>query len=370
MKIVCNRDKFLHAFQIAATVAPARSPKEVLTNVKMEARDGKVTLMATDMDAGIRLELDDLQVLTPGTALLPVQKVGNILRECNDDTLTIELTENSLDLLGANSEFHLPRGNPDEFPSVVSFNENAYFEVNARLFKELVKRTVFATDVESTRYQLGGVLFEMDDESVTTVATDGRRLACMAGKGASIGGFKNSGMSTIVPTKTLQLMERSIVDSDDIVCIAARSNDILIRTSRCTIYSRLVEGRYPNWRQVMPSREGRTKIDGLVGPFFSAIRQASIVADADSRGVEFTFGNGSLVVAARTADVGQSRIEIPIEYTGEIVKITMDYRYVMDFFKVLDLDKTFSIEVKSNAEPAMFTTEDGYTYVVMPMARQ
>ena len=130
MKIVCNRDKFLHAFQIAAAVAPARSPKEVLTNVKMEARDGKVTLMATDMDAGIRLELDDLQVLTPGTALLPVQKVGNILRECNDDTLTIELTENSLDLLGANSEFHLPRGNPDEFPSVVSFNENAYFEVN------------------------------------------------------------------------------------------------------------------------------------------------------------------------------------------------------------------------------------------------
>jgi DNA polymerase-3 subunit beta len=165
MKIVCNRDKFLHAFQIAAAVAPARSPKEVLTNVKLEARDGKVTLMATDMDAGIRLELDDLQVLTPGTALLPVQKVGNILRECNDDTLTIELTENSLDLLGANSEFHLPRGNPDEFPSVVSFNESAYFEVNARLFKELVKRTAFATDIESTRYQLGGVLFEMDDES-------------------------------------------------------------------------------------------------------------------------------------------------------------------------------------------------------------
>jgi DNA polymerase-3 subunit beta len=370
MKIECNREKFLHAYQIAAAVAPSRTPKEVLVNVKLDARDGKCVLMATDLDAGIRLEVEDVDISTPGVALLPLQRVGNILRESSDDSLTFELTENSLDVLGSHSEYHLPKANPDEFPSVVSFNETEYFEVHARLFKELVRRTVFATDIESTRYQLGGVLFEMEDSSITTVATDGRRLACMKGTGVAVGRFKTTGMSTIVPTKTLQLMERSISENDDVVCIAARSNDILIRTSRCTIYSRLVEGRYPNWRQVMPSRENRTRIEGLVGPFFAAIRQASIVADTESRGVEFTFGNGSLVVSARTQDVGQSRIEIPISYAGEPLKMMMDYRYVMDFFKVLEPDMTFAIEVRSNSEPALFMTEDGYVYVVMPMARQ
>ncbi len=370
MKIACDREKFLHDYQIVAAVAPARSPKEILTHVKLDARGEKAVLMATDSEAGIRLELTDLDIEVPGVALLPVQRVGSILRESNEERLTFELTENSLDIRGANSEFHLTKTNPDEFPTVGSFSESDYYEVNARLFKELVRRTAFATDTESTRYQLGGVLFEMDGEDITTVGTDGRRLACMVGKGTPIGGFKPSGNSTIVPTKTLQLMERSINEQDELVGIAARSNDIVIKTNRCTLFSQLVEGRYPNWRQVMPSREGRTRIEGLVGPFFAAIRQASIVADTESRGVEFNFANGSLVVSARAAEKGNSRIEIPIAYEGEPIAITMDYRFVQDFFKVLDPDRSFAVEVRSNAEPAMFSTDDGFTYVVMPMARQ
>jgi len=370
MKIVCKREKFLGAFQIASALVPTRSPKDVLMNVKLEADQDRVVLMATDQEAGVRLEVEDVEVQTPGKALLSVGRVGNILRETSDELLTIETTGNSLDILGQNSEFHLPLTNADEFPSVAKFNEDSYFELPSGLFRELVRRTVFATDTESTRYQLGGVLFEIEGDTIVAVATDGRRLACMKGKGTSINGYKNSGMSTIVPTKTLQLIERSITDKDELVHIAARSNDILLRTNRCTIYSRLIEGRYPNWRMVMPSSEGRTRIEGIVGPFFSAIRQASIVADPESRGVEFAFGNGTLVVAAKTADVGQSRIEIPITYTGETINITMDYRFVSEFFKVLDMDKVFYLEVRSNTEPALFHTDDEYSYVVMPMSRQ
>jgi DNA polymerase III subunit beta len=370
MKIVSNREKFLAAFQVAAAIAPQRSPKEVLVNVKVDASQGNVVLMATDLDAGIRLKVDDVQIDKPGKGLLNVQRISQILRESSDDTLTFETHDNMLDVVGAHSEYHLPHANPDEFPTVVEFAEESYYEIPARLFKELVRRTIFATDVESTRYQLGGVLFEMEGNTITTVGTDGRRLACMYGSGQAIGGYKNTGMSTIVPTKTLNIMDRSVSEKDETVHIAARSNDILIRTNRCTIYSTLVEGRYPNWRQVVPSRENRTRIDGIVGPFFAAIRQASILADQESRGVEFTFGNGTLVVAAKAADVGQSRIEMPISYVGDEIKITMDYRFVQDFFKALDPEKTFALDVRSTAEPALFSTDDGFTYVVMPMAKQ
>jgi DNA polymerase-3 subunit beta len=108
----------------------------------------------------------------------------------------------------------------------------------------------------------------------------------------------------------------------------------------------------------------------LAGPVFSAIRQASIVADPDSRGVEFTFADGTLIAAAKTADVGQSRVEIPITYTGAPIHITMDARFVSDFFKVLDPDKVFFLDVSNNTEPALFLTEDDYSYVVMPMSKQ
>ncbi len=369
MKIVCNREKFLNGFQIASALVPTRSPRDILNSIKVEALDGKVILMATDQEAGVRLELDDAEVQTPGKALLNVQRVGNILRESSDETLTFETASTSLDIHGQHSEFHLPLANPDEFPNVGRFTEDSYFEMPAQLFREMVRRTVFATDTESTRYQLGGVLFEIDGDEITTVATDGRRLATMKGKGKSVNGYRNQNTSTIVPTKQLNIIERSISENDQTIQFAARASDVMFRTDRCTLYCRLVEGRYPNWSMVIPSREGRTRIEGIAGPFFAAVRQASIVADPDSRGIEFTFGNGTLIVAARTADVGQSRIEIPISYNLEPISITMDYRYVLDFFKVLPPDKGFALDVKSNTEPALYSTDDEFLYVVMPMSR-
>jgi DNA polymerase-3 subunit beta len=369
MKISCNREKLAVAFQVAAAVAPSRSPKEILQNIKLEATEEQVMLIATDMDAGVRIHVEGVDVHTPGKTLLSTQRVGSIIRESSDEQLEIETTDSGLSIKGLQSEFNLPSSNPDEFPTVTSFEEESYFEIPARLFRELIRRTVFATDTESSRYALGGVLLEIDGDEITAIGTDGRRLAKMQGAGKSIGGHKTTGATTIVPTKTLSLMERSIGDKEEIVHLAARQNDVLVRTSRGTIYSRLVEGRYPNWRQVIPKRDECVTIEGIIGPFYAALRQASVVADPDSRGVDFQFGEGSLVVAARTADVGQSRIEIPISYTGEIIKLMMDHRYVADFLKALDSDTAFEIDISTSAEPALFKTADGYEYVVMPMAR-
>lgn len=368
MKIECDRETLLSAFQIAAAVTPLRSPKEILNYVKLDATGSTGTLMATDLEAGIRIDVD-IDIKTPGKALLPVQKTSNILRESNDERLKIEVGEKTLDIIGTHAEFHLPLANPDEYPTVSGFDQDAYFEIPARAFRELVRRTVFATDSESTRYALGGVLLEISSDSVTAVATDGRRLASMTAGGQSVNNFSTSGATTIVPTKTLTLLERSLGDPESVVQIAARNNDILFRTNRCTIYSQLVDGRFPAWRQVIPEREDGIKIESTAGMLATALRQASIVADPDSRGVDFQFADGSLVLSAATADVGTARVEMPIAYDGEPIGIMLDSRYVADFFKVLDATKTFTIDVSSDTEPAVLRTDDHYLYVVMPMAR-
>ncbi|QDV21724.1 DNA polymerase III subunit beta [Aureliella helgolandensis] len=368
MKISCDREKLANAFQLAGSVALARSPKEILQNVKIEASDEHVTLMATDMETGIRIEIDGVEVETAGKALLHVARVGMILRESSDERLSIESDGSATVIKGTHSEFNLPSSNPDEFPTVAGFEEEAYHELPARLFREMVKRTAFATDADSSRFALGGVLLEMSGEDVLAVGTDGRRLARMIGAGKSVGDHATSGNSTIIPTRSLTLMERAIGDKEDVVHIAARNNDVLLRTTRCTIYSRLVEGRYPNWRQVIPSREGSAIIDMTVGPFFNVIRQAAIVADQETRGLDMEFGNGTLVLTAKTADLGQSRVELPIDYDGESIKLKLDYRFVGDFLKVLPPDAKFKLDVASGTQPALMTTDDGYAYVVMPMA--
>ncbi len=368
MKIACDREKLAVAFQLAGSVALSRSPKEVLQNVKIEAGEDRVILMATDMETGIRIDVEGVDVQTAGKALLHVGRVGMILRESSDDQLYIETDGAATKIKGLHSEFNLPTANPDEFPSVIGFEEEKYHELPARLFKEMVRRTSFATDADSSRFALGGVLLELNGEEVLAVGTDGRRLARVQGTGKSIGGHQTSGNSTIIPTRSLMLMERSIGDKEEVVHIAARGNDVLLRTGKCTVYSRLVEGRYPNWRQVIPSRDNSVQIDMTVGPFFNVIRQASIVADQETRGLDFEFGGGSLVLAAKTADLGQSRVEMPIDYDGAAIKLKLDYRFVSDFLKVLDSNTSFKLDIASSTQPALMTTADGYAYVVMPMA--
>jgi len=369
MKITCEREQLLSAFQTAATVAPSRSPKPILQNIKLAATIASTTLMATDTEVGIRLDVPGVEVSSPGSVILPVDRFGPILRESTDEHLSIESDGSSIQVKGQRSEFNLPAENPDEFPEITTFEEKKYHEIPARLVKELVKRTLFATDNESSRYALGGVLLIFDESRITAVGTDGRRMAKMEGPAQSIVNHHSGSQTTIVPSRAMQLIDRALVDSDAEIKLSARANDILLQTPRATIYARLVEGRFPKWQDVMADRPDSANIDLTVGPFYSALRQASIVTSEESRGVDLVFGDGSLIMKGSTAEVGQSRVEIPISYNGAEVKITLDHRFVADFLKVLGPETKITTYVKDNDHPADFKTEDGYHYVVMPLSR-
>jgi DNA polymerase-3 subunit beta len=326
--------------------------------------------MGTDLEIGIRVEVPGLEVEVPGSIVLPRDRFGKILTESSDEKLNIESDGGKIVVRGQRSQFQLPSENPDEFPSVLSFDEQKYHEMPARYFREVIRRTVFATDNESSRYALGGVLIEFAENGLTAVATDGRRLARQEGAATSVGGHVSTDTMTIVPTKTMQLLERALADNEETVQIAARDNDVLVRSAGATIYSRLVEGRYPKWRDVFPKRDGMIKIDLTVGPFYAAVRQAMIVTSEERRGVDFTFGGGKIVLAGHGAERGESHIELPIAYDGADVGITLDPRYLGDFLKVLSPEQTFAMELRNAESAALCSTEDGYAYVIMPLARE
>jgi DNA polymerase-3 subunit beta len=369
MKVTCDREKLLSAFQTAAAVAPTRSPKPILQSVKLEVAGDNAMVLATDLEIGLRVSVPGIQSDVPGSAILPIGHFGSILRESSDATLRIETDGHGTLVRGERSEFKLPAENPDEFPAVAEFKEGKYHELPARALRELLRRTVFATDNESSRYALGGVLLEMTADKIIAVGTDGRRLARMETPAKSVGGHSTADMQTIVPTRAVQLIERAMGDGDHEVQIAARGNDVLVRSPRATLYSRLVEGRFPKWRDVFPKRDDAIRIEMVVGPLYSAVRQAAIVTSDESRGVDFTFDDGKLVLASRAAQIGQSRVELPIAYSGSAVSITLDPRYLTDFLKVLDMEKTITVELKDAESAAVCSTDDGYAYVIMPLAR-
>ncbi|QDU53824.1 DNA polymerase III subunit beta [Aeoliella mucimassa] len=369
MKIVANREKLLHAFQTVAPVAPTRSPKAILQNIKLDVAADACTLMATDLEVGIRFAVEGIEVEQPGTVLLRTDKLVSILRESSDETIEIEADGKHTTVKGSRSKFNLPVANPSEYPPVPSFDESSCYEVPARLLKELIRRTLFATDNESSRYALGGIKLESDGETLIAIGTDGRRLSKMEGPINKVGDPMEFGEATIVPAGSMRLIERTVNDDDAEVQIAVRQNEVLVKTPRATIYTRLLEGRFPGWRDVFPTRSESAKIELSVGPFGAAVRQAAIVTSDESRGVDFSFGNGTLVLAGKTADIGQSHVELPISYDGDDITIALDPRYMLDFLKVLDAEKTFTLDLENGDAAAVCSTDDGYGYVVMPLAR-
>ncbi len=371
MKIICQREVLMQAFQTAAGVAPSRSSKAVLHNLRLDATGSEGMLSGTDLEVGIRIRISDLEVQAEGTVLLPIDRFGSILRESPDEKLTVETDGRQIQVRGIQSQFQLPSANPDEFPSVPDFNEERYHEMPVPFLRELIRRTVFATDNESSRYALGGVLFEMTEDRVTAVATDGRRLARQEGPGQSVGGHVSGENTIVIPTKALQLMERALSETSGTAQLAARENDVLMRSGAATVYARLVEGRFPRWRDVFP-KHGEYDCVSLelpAGPFHAAVRQAAIVTSADRRGVEFAFADGRVTMNAHGAEHGESHVELPVAYEGESLQISLDPRYLIDFLRTLSPEKTFAMELRGGKTAAVCVTDDGYGYVLMPMAR-
>lgn len=369
MKLSCDREQLLQAFQTAAAVAPSRSPKPILQNVKLEATSDGVTLTATDLEVGIRHQVSGVDVEAPGAIVLSVTRFGSILRESADETLQIESDGNNTTIRGQRSQFSLPAENPSEFPPVAEFQADAFLEVPARMLRELIRRTAFATDNESSRYALGGVKLEYADGMLTAIGTDGRRLAKMTGPVAAHGDSVDLGAATIVPTRAMNLIERAVAPTDAEVQIAVKGSELVVKSMRATISARLLEGRFPDWRRVFPDLGSGHQIELAVGPTHAAVRQAAIVTSEESRGIDFAFGDGMLVLSGRAAEVGESRVELPIGYDGPQLVTTLDPRFVIDFLKVLDAEKTFTLELKDSEEAAVCSTDDGYGYVIMPLAR-
>lgn len=370
MKLTCEREKFLHAFQTAAGVTPSKTTKPILNNIKLEATKEGATLLGTDLEVGVRIEVPGLTVEAPGTVLLPAARFGSILRESSDDKLVVESDDRKTMVHGERSEFQLPSENPAEYPPVASFGETRYYELPARFLREAIRRTAFATDPESSRYALGGVAFELSTETMVAVATDGRRLARQEGPLKAVGVEQALDRATIIPTRALTLLERAIGESDENVQLAARDNDVLIKCGRATFYSRLVEGRFPKWRDVFPRAEADVRLELPTGPFLAAVRQAAIVTSEDRRGVEFAFADGKVTLTAHGAEYGESRVEQLIAYDGPAVAVNLDPRYVIDFLKVLPLEGNFALELRGPETAVVCSADEGrYAYVIMPLAR-
>lgn len=371
MKSLCHREGLLSAISMVSGVAPARSPKPILQNLKLVVDSTGSTLMATDLEVGIRYSVSGIRVDEAGSAILPTARIQQILRLSPEIDLAIESNGEKIEVRGAKGKWTFAAEDPNLFPEVPSFSARSYHVLEASDLRRLIKRTSFATDLESTRYALGGVLVEFGENTVSMVGTDGRRLAKMTVPAIQHGEVQlPEGATPVIPVKALKLIERNLSDDDSSVHLAILDgNAAAIRTERAMIHTRLVEGRFPRYQDVFPSQH-ETRVELNAGELLRVVQQSMIVTSEESRGVEFSFSPGLMTLVSRSPDVGNSRLEMPINYDGKSVDISFDPRYLVDALQTIDEHALVWVDLINSKHAALFHTEDDYNYIVMPLTRE
>ena len=365
MKITLNRLEFMADWSRAAMVAPSRSQRPELCNVKVDATDRCVKLIATNLETSVTLEVDGVEVNEPGAALLPLDKFGSILKEFTSVLLTVETKGDKVTVKGGQAKIVLQTLPVDEFPEVPMFDDTTSVEIAPELFRAIVRRTVIATDGDNSRYAFGGIRLETDGRILYGAATDGRRIAKMSGHAEMIDGYEPTADMIIVPAQSMQEAARvfSDLDENETLMILPRPNDILFNANGRTFHARLLEGRFPDWRAALKDAGDQVKIKAIVGPLYSAIRQSAIVADASTHRLTMAFSENTMRLSTAMDEVGGASVKMPITYSREGVSISIDYTFAADILKALPPEMEITIAIEKGS--ITLSTEDGLEYKMM-----
>ncbi len=366
MKAICDRAGLVDLLNIVGPVALTRTPKAALTCVKITAGDGVLTLAATDLELAIWANTARVEVSEGGEALVPADKLSQIVRESADATLTVEVENNLMHIRGEGAHFQVFGQPPEDFPPLPQFTGNPDFEVEAGELQKLITQTIFATARETSRYAINGVLVEREDKHLTLVATDGRRLAMAKGACKPAGKEKNI---AIVPTKALNMLVKLFDDPGQTVRVKLADNRVLFATDDRLLASNLVEGNFPPYKDVIP-RDGDKKATLDTAVLASAVRRASLLTNEESKGVRFAFSGDGLTLSSRAPEMGESQIDAPMpQYSGEPIEIGFNPQFVLDALKITEADQV-QLELKAPNKPGVMRTGPGFVYVIMPVNLQ
>lgn len=365
MKIVCDRTSLVDAMALATSVVMTRTTVPVLLCVKLSAQDGALQVQATDQDIRLSLTLPSVQVAGEGEALVPADKLSQIVRSCDDSTLTIEMDKHVASIRGEDAKFRIYGYDPREFPSDRDGSDlPVEFEVNAGVLRRMIARTVFATAADNTRYAFNGVLLERKARRLRMVATDGRRLALVKGDCA---GPADGDATCIIPTKALNVLNRLLDDPEASVQISRDRNRIQFTIAgSAVLVSSLIEGNFPPFDDVLPKDHDR-KGTFDTAELSTAVKRAALLTNEESKGVKLAFGPKGLVISSRAAEMGDAEIHLPaLSWEGDPVDIGFNPAFLTDVLRIADTTEV-AIELKSGNRPGVVKIGADFLYVIMPV---
>jgi DNA polymerase-3 subunit beta len=364
MRVKISRDDLFSGVAPIQTVTEAKRSLPILSHLLLEASSGHLSVFGTDLDAGIRRRLPG-EVLREGAIALSARKLYEIIRELPPATIEV-VTDDDLTATIAcgRSHFRLKGLPKDDFPSIREPRHTGVV-LDRRLLRDMIRRTVFAVSSDQTRYTLNGILFRLTAKDVRMVATDGHRLALTVTQTDSLGAHEP--IEAIVPRKAAAEALKVFKDEAGDVQIETAENHLLFSTDQTLLDTRLIEGQFPNYEQVIPAVTAKqVTVDREA--LLTGLRRTSAIMGDRTVPTLLELKRGSLVLSCVNLDLGEAREQIEVDYEHEEMAIGFNARYILDFLGVVEAERV-TINLQDPLSPALFRAKDDTTYscVIMPM---
>ncbi len=364
MRLTISREKLQEALTAVAAAVPAKTTLPVLGNILLETTEKGLRLSGTDLDIGVSTEvLADIE--STGAITVPAKKLTEIVRELAPSPVRLSATgEQRISLECGRSKFKLLGLPRDEFPAFPTVDFGKAWRVKSVNLQKLIAHTAFAVSNEESRPILNGVLWEIRDQEIRMVATNGHRLAKMEVPypGPASGDF-------IIPPKALEQVRR-LFPADEELEVAKGENHIAFRSPFTSVFTRLIEGPYPNYDQVIPRDNDRVAIIDRVA-FQSALKRMAVVASDQTHRVKLSFNSALLKLSVTTPDLGEGQDELSVRYDGDPIDIGFNGMYLLEILRFMPTEEirfTFKEpERAATLEPENWQDAGKYLCLVMPL---
>ena len=370
MKFIIKKEDLYNGIKIVERATSMKALQPVLLNILIETIDkSTIKLVATDLDFTVIANVD-AQVEEEGKITLPSKTLNEIVSKLGDKLITFEMNneETSVHITCQNSKFDIIGISASEFPpefTNVEVSEENGFEISIRPFVKAVKQAGFAAASYETSNLLSGIVCDISGNVLEIASTDGNRLARVR---ETIDNKDDKASQLIIPSKTLNefIKMSSFIDEETVKIYTERSK-IILKSEKTTTISRLLEGQFPKYNQLIPQESPKEAIVN-VSQLTSALERVSIMVNEKTSIVKLEFSNNNLKLSADTPDSGKSEENLDIEYSGEELAIAFNYKYVLEALKNIDCDEV-KIGLNTSLSATMFrpNCEEDFVCLIMPV---
>jgi DNA polymerase-3 subunit beta len=365
MHIRVERDAFVEALAPVQGVVEAKKTLPILSHVLLEAAPGGISLFGTDLDVGLKTQCAG-EILLPGAVAVSAKKLYEIARELPAAPVEFRVdTELHVDINCQRSTFRMKGLPREEFPTLPALTGGDEISLDARLFRDMLRKTLFAVSSDQTRYALTGVLFQALPQFISMVGTDGHRLALVrVPRPADTG---TATLEALIPRKAMAEVAKIPRGEAGQLRIWLAESQFILQQDSTTMVARLIDGQFPNYEQVVPGMIP-DRIGLAVAELHGALRRTSAISGERTTPTEFEFQDGKARITCINVDLGEAHEEIGAEYHGSGLRVGFNARYILDFLAAVESERV-TLQIGDPLSPAVFrmADDDSYSCVIMPM---